>query len=100
MTKLDMTKKIAEDAGLKRSDVATIIQHALDTISAALGNNEKIEFRGFGVFKLKVRRAMKGRNPMKPGDEVIIPRHVVVKFRAGRELKNQVVKIKPNSLKS
>ena len=36
-----------------------------------------------------------GRNPNKPKNEVVIPERAVVKFRAGKELKEAVEKLDP-----
>ena len=47
---------------------------------------------------MKVRKSRKGRNPNKPQDEVIIPERAVVKFRAGKELKEQVEKLDTKKL--
>jgi len=100
MRKIDFVKKISEETGISQIDTTAIVQKILDSITEALTKMEKIEFRNFGVFELKVRKSRKGRNPKAPQDEVIIPEHVVVRFKAGRELKNYVAGIKPQSLKN
>ena len=44
------------------------------------------------------RKSRIGRNPNKPEAEVVIPERAVVKFKAGKILKQQLVKIDLNKL--
>ncbi|OGV49092.1 MAG: integration host factor subunit beta [Lentisphaerae bacterium GWF2_44_16] len=99
MTKRDLVVKIATETNLTQSDVAAVVQKTLDYMANELAEGRNIELRNFGVFEIKVRKSRKGRNPNKPENEVVIPERVVVKFRAGKELKEQVDKIKPGSIK-
>ena len=93
MTKRDLVVKIAADTDLIQSDVAEVVQKTLDYIADELAAGRDIELRNFGVFELKVRRSRKGRNPNRPEITVEIPERVVVKFRAGKELKERVGKL-------
>ena len=99
MTKRDLVVRIAKEEALPQIDVTNVVQKTLDYIADELAEGRTIELRNFGVFECKVRKSRKGRNPNKPQNEVIIPERVVVKFRAGKELKDRVEKIKPKSLK-
>ena len=69
-------------------DVSQIVQKTLECISGALTEGKNVELRNFGVFELQVRKSRVGRNPNRPETDVIIPRRVVVKFKAGKEMKN------------
>ena len=93
MTKRDLVVKIAKEVDLIQSDVAKVVQKTLDYIADELVNGNTIELRNFGVFEIKVRKSRKGRNPNQPQNEVIIPERAVVKFRAGKELKEEVEKL-------
>ena len=95
MTKRDLVVKIAADTNLIQSDVANVVQKTLDYIAEELVAGRNIELRNFGVFEIKVRKSRKGRNPNLPKNEVIIPERTVVKFRAGKELKEAVEKLNP-----
>ena len=96
MTKRDLVVKIAKETGFIQNDVAVVVQKTLDSIAADLIEGNTIELRNFGVFEIKVRKSRKGRNPNKPENEVVIPKRAVVKFRAGKELKEAVEKLDPN----
>ena len=99
MTKRDLVVKIAAETNLTQSDVAVVVQKTLDYMGDELAQGNNIELRNFGVFEVKIRKSRKGRNPNAPTNEVVIPERVVVKFRAGKELKERVEKIAPKSLK-
>ena len=95
MTKRDLVVRIARETSLVQNDVAEIVQKTLDYITEELIAGRNIELRNFGVFEIKVRKERKGRNPNKPKDVVRIPERAVVKFRAGKELKEAVEKLDP-----
>lgn len=95
MTKRDLVVKIANETGIIQTKVADIVQRTLDSIAAELISGKKIELRNFGVFEIKVRKSRKGRNPRDTKNEVIIPERAVIKFRAGKELKEEVEKLSP-----
>ena len=94
MTKRDLVVKIAKKTNIIQSDVAEIVQITLDSIAEELIAGHNLELRNFGVFEIKVRKSRKGRNPNAPSHEVVIPERAVVKFRAGKELKDRVASLK------
>ena len=55
-----------------------------------LVNGSTVELRNFGVFKIEVRKERIGRNPKDPTVDIRIPARKVVKFRSGKEMKNQL----------
>lgn len=89
MTKKEIVLKIAEEAGLKQTDVKKVAQKMLDQIIASLTRGETVELRNFGVFKVKVRKPRIGRNP-KTGAKVSIPERRVVSFKSGMIMKKKV----------
>ena len=99
MTKRDLVVKIAREINLNQSEVAETVQKTLDYIAEELIAGRTIELRNFGVFEIKVRKSRKGRNPNEPKHEVVIPERAVVKFRAGKELKDAVEKLNPADFK-
>ena len=95
MTKRDLVVKISEETGLVQQQVLDVIQRTLDLISRALAQNETVELRNVGGFEVKVRRARVGRNPNAPAKDVRIPPRAVVKFKAGKEMRDEVLKLTP-----
>ena len=78
---------IKPDLKLHQSQVTEVISETLDAIRDSLANGKTVELRNFGVFKIETRKQRIGRNPKKPGVDIHIPERSVVKFRAGKELK-------------
>ncbi len=95
LTKRDLVIRISEETGLIQQDVLNVIQKTLDYIGEALAKGDKVELRNFGVFEVKVRKARVGRNPNAPETDVPIPERSVVKFKPGKEMRAEVVKIPP-----
>ncbi|MDE6149402.1 MAG: HU family DNA-binding protein [Ruminococcus sp.] len=74
-----------------RSMVETIVDAILDTVTDSLAKGEKVQFAGFGTFEPKQCSARTGRNPH-TNEKVPIPARVVPHFRAGKYLKDAVIK--------
>ena len=91
LTKRELVVRIAEETGLTQQQVFDVVQKTLDYITEALVANKTIEFRDFGVFEVKMRRARLGRNPNKPENTVNIPPRRVVKFKPGKKMKQLVL---------
>jgi nucleoid DNA-binding protein len=97
LTKRDLVLRISSETGITQQQVLDIIQKTLDYIAESLANGDKVELRNFGVFEVKTRKARVGRNPNKPETDVPIPARSVVKFKAGKEMRLDVVKLPPSS---
>ena len=97
LTKRDLVIRISEESGLIQQQVLTVVQKTLDYIAEALARGDKVELRNFGVFEVKVRKARVGRNPNAPATDVPIPERSVVKFKPGKEMRVEVIKIPPRA---
>jgi nucleoid DNA-binding protein len=95
LTKRDLVIRISSETGMIQQQVLDVVQKTLDYISEALSRGDKVELRNFGVFEVKVRRARIGRNPNAPATDVPIPERSVVKFKPGKEMRAEVVKLAP-----
>ncbi len=93
LTKRDLVIRISEETGIIQQDVLKVVQKTLDYIAEALAKGDKVELRNFGVFEVKVRKARIGRNPNAPETDVPIPERTVVKFKPGKEMRDQVLKL-------
>lgn len=91
MNKAELIATTAEKTGLSQKDTESVITAALDVISAALAENEKVQLVGFGAFEVKSRAARLGRNP-KTKETIEIPASKVPVFKAGKALKDIVAK--------
>ena len=59
-------------------------------ISDSLARNEKVTLVGFGTFQVMKRKARRGVNPQSR-ERLDIPAKNVVRFRAGKGLREKVV---------
>ena len=90
LTKRDIVLEIYEKKGFPQKQVKETVQLTLDVIAQALGEGRNVELRNFGVFQIQKRKSRIGRNPNKPETDVIIPSRAVIKFKAGKELKQKL----------
>src|SRR5678816_1175402 len=96
MTKRDLVSRISNETGLVQQQVLDIVQRTLDYIAEAVAKGEKVELRNFGVFEVKIRKARVGRNPNNPGTDIPIPEQALVKFTHGKDMREDVLKLKQN----
>ena len=92
ITKKELIDRIAESAGSRRVMVKKVVQQFLDEIVAELGRGNRLEFRDFGVFETKLRKARKAQNP-KTLEPVAVPEKRTVKFKVGRLMKQRLAEI-------
>jgi nucleoid DNA-binding protein len=95
MTKRDLVLRISNETNLSQLVVLEVVQMTLNYITEALAKEDTVELRNFGVFEVKVRKARIGRNPNAPAHDVPIPPRAVVKFKAGKEMREAVIKLSP-----
>jgi len=86
VTKKELIDNIADATGEKRVVVKKVVQSFLDAIVVELGKGNRLEFRDFGVFEIKQRRARMAQNP-KTLQPVEVPPKRTVKFKVGRLMK-------------
>jgi integration host factor subunit beta len=86
ITKKELIDRIADGTGYRRVQVKKIVQQFLDEIITELGRGNRLEFRDFGVFETKLRKARRAQNP-KTLQPVEVPEKRTVKFKVGRLMK-------------
>ena len=89
ITKKELIDRIAESSNSRRVLVKKVVQQFLDEIVAELGRGNRLEFRDFGVFETKLRKARKAQNP-KTLEPVEVPEKRTVKFKVGRLMKQRL----------
>ena len=92
ITKKELIDRIADTTGDRRVQVKRIIQQFLDEIVNELGKSNRLEFRDFGVFETKLRKARKAQNP-KTLEPVSVPEKRTVKFKVGRLMKQRLAEL-------
>ncbi len=89
MNKTELIAAVAEKADLSKKDAEAAITAAVDAITEALTQGEKVQLVGFGSFEVKTRAARVGRNP-RTGEEIPISEAKLPVFKAGKALKDAV----------
>lgn len=89
VTKKELIDRIAENTQAKRVVVKRIIQNFLDEILSELVDDNRLEFRDFGVFETRTRVARVAQNP-KTLERVPVPSKRTVKFKMGRLMKQKL----------
>ena len=85
MNKNELVAKMAEKAGLKKTEAEKALKAFTETVAEELKNGEKIQLVGFGTFEVSERAARTGINPSTKA-AITIPAKKVAKFKAGAEL--------------
>ncbi len=89
ITKKDLVQSISDKRGLNPLQVKDIVQAVLDEIIDQLSQSNRIEFRDFAVFDIRVRPARIGHNP-RTLEKVPVPARAVVEFKMGKKMKEAV----------
>jgi len=89
ITKKELVNRIAEKTGQTKIVAKEILQTFLDEIVRELSLGNRLEFRDFGVFEVKPRRARRAQNP-RTLQKVEVPPKRVVKFKVGRVMRDLV----------
>ncbi len=87
MTKAELIDKMAADAGISKTAAGAALNSFVDGVMKAMKKKEgKLTLVGFGTFLKAQRKARKGRNPQ-TGEAIKIKAKNVIKFKAGKKLK-------------
>ena len=89
ITKKELVNRIAEETGQTKVVVKNILQRFLDEIIGELSVGNRLEFREFGVFEVRLRAARQAQNP-RTLEKVTVPAKRVVKFKVGRTMRERV----------
>ncbi|MDY6298035.1 MAG: HU family DNA-binding protein [Alloprevotella sp.] len=88
MNKTELVAAIAA-AGLSKVDSKKALDAALEAVTKELKKGEKVALLGFGTFEVSKRPGREGINPRTKAKIKIAAKNVV-KFKAGKELKDAV----------
>lgn len=92
IAKRTIAERIAERLGIGQTQSLQVIQAFLDEIIAELAKGNRLEFRDFGVFETVERKPRMALNP-KTLEKVPVGRKMVVKFKVGRLMKEEVARL-------
>lgn len=92
MNKRELIKAIQEKHGtMNLSVIEVLVESLIQAITEEISQKGKVTLVGFGSFSTIQRKARTGVNP-KTGKPIKIPARTVPVFKAGKELKELVIK--------
>ena len=86
MNKTDLVNVVAAETGVDKKSVDAVIAAAIDAISNALKEGDKVQLIGFGTFEVKDVAAREGHNPQ-TGEAIKIDACKKPAFSASKVLK-------------
>ena len=89
MNKTELIAAVADKTELSKKDAEAAITAAIEAITEALVQQEKVQLVGFGSFEVKTRAERVGRNP-KTKEAIQIPASKAPVFKPGKALKDAV----------
>lgn len=90
MTKADIIDRVASGTGLTKIETEAVINGFITVIKEALKNEERIEIRGFGSFRVQERAPRTARNP-RTNEEVMVASCYVPVFKPSQQFRNAVM---------
>ena len=85
MNKAELIGKLAQDAGISKSQANGALDSFVEAVTKTLKGGGKVTLVGFGTFSVSKRAARTGRNPQ-TGAAIKIKAKKVARFKAGKEL--------------
>jgi nucleoid DNA-binding protein len=98
LTKAELIDALASRTNLKRKDIHEFINSFFGKVIKSLLSGNAIELRGFGTFELKTRKGRKSARNPKTGEIVSVDDHGVIRFKPGKELKNEAWYVKRENI--
>ena len=89
MNKTGLVNEVASEVGLTKRVVGRVINATIKVIAGTLSEGDKVTLVDFGTFRVRKRKARKGRNPQ-TGEELQISAKRVPKFGPGKKLREKI----------
>ena len=89
MVKSELIQKLAEQANIQPKIAEIAVKTVFDSMIEALKQNDGIEIRGFGSFKVRNYEGRLGNHP-RTGSEITITPKRRQFFKVGKELRERV----------
>ncbi|MEF8824108.1 MAG: HU family DNA-binding protein [Desulfohalobiaceae bacterium] len=86
MNKSQLIRTLAERRSISLDEASTIVNTFFEGIKDTLLQDQRVELRGFGSFKMKHYEGYQGRNPS-TGEIVQVQPKRLPFFRVGKDLK-------------
>ncbi len=95
MTKSQLIEMVASRMRhISKTDIEIVVDTFFGSMTEALVRGERIEIRGFGSFRVRVREAHEGLNP-KTRERIQIPARRKTLFRVAKKLHERINRSTP-----
>jgi len=88
MNKADLSAALSAKCNVTKKQAEDLLDSLTDMIIETIKNEGAVTLTGFGTFSARVRKGREGVNPQNPSLKIAIPPTKVVKFKAGKTLKD------------
>lgn len=89
LTKADLISKIHESHNLSKTKAGEVVEAFLEISKKCLAGGDDLLLSGFGKFRVKGKKARRGRNP-KTGEEMMLEARKVVTFHPSGQLRDRI----------
>ena len=89
MNKAELVEEVVGQTGLTKKISREAVGAIISVITDSLIREEKVTLVGFGTFRVRERKARRGRNPQ-TGETIQIRAKKVPKFKAGKNFREAV----------
>lgn len=90
MNKAELAGVIADKCSITKKQAEDMLDAMTATIINTIKDGGEVTLTGFGTFSARVRKGREGVNPQNPAEKITIPPTKVVKFKAGKTLKDSL----------
>ena len=94
-TKKEIIQEVSDRMGVTQTMSFKMFNMVLEIVTRELAKANNVVVRDFGTFETKIAKGRPGRNPKDPNKTIPIPERAVVKFQAGKALKEKVARVLP-----
>ncbi len=90
MNKAELAGVISNKCGVTKKQAEDMLDCLTSTIIDTIKTGGEVTLTGFGTFSARIRKGREGVNPQNPAEKIEIPPTKVVKFKAGKTLKDSL----------
>lgn len=90
MNKAELAGVISSKCGVTKKQAEDMLDCLTSTIINTIKDGGEVTLTGFGTFSARIRKGREGVNPQNPAEKIDIPPTKVVKFKAGKTLKDEL----------
>ncbi len=84
-----LTEILIQETNFLAKECSDFVDILFETIAETLERGEEVKISGFGVFRVREKRARKGRNP-KTGEKMELSARRVVKFKTSTVVRKKM----------